>query len=140
MQLPGSDPDKTGSGLVMDIKERPGYLHVTVIGRNSVANVMKYLSDIHDPCMRRNCPVVLIEENLQGPGLGIGSIHNIISQASKNTQPVVTRIAYVDTNKEHKPGRMEFAETVAFNRGVNVRVFSDVDEARRWLESTTTRT
>ena len=136
MQLSGNDPDADGSGeLVVDVAERPGYLHVTVTGRNTAANVRKYLLDIHEACVQRKCTVVLIEENLQGPGLGIGTIHDIVSQASKNTRPVVTKIAYVDANKEHPPGPMGFAETVAVNRGVNVRVFPDVDRARLWLEA-----
>jgi hypothetical protein len=134
MQFSRTDPDSAGD-VVIDIAERPGYLHVTVTGRNNAANVRKYLVNIHEACIQRKCTIVLIEENLQGPGLGIGAIHDIVSQASKKTRPVVTKIAYVDVNKEHPPGPMGFAETVAVNRGVNVRVFSDVDKARLWLEA-----
>jgi hypothetical protein len=136
MQSPEPDPDTSGNdSLIVDITQHPGYLHVTVDGRNSAANVRQYLFNIHEACIQRKCTVVLIEENLQGPGLGIGTIHDIVSQASKKTRPVVTKIAYVDVNKEHLPGPMGFAETVAVNRGVNVRVFSDVDKARLWLDA-----
>ena len=139
MKISGTDPDSTGN-LVIDIAERTGYLHVTVTRRNNAANVRKYLSAIHAACLQRKCTVVLIEENLRGPGLGIGTIHNIVSEASKETRPVVTQIAYVDVNKEHPPSPMGFAETVAVNRGVNVRVFPDVDNAQRWLEASIKRT
>jgi hypothetical protein len=40
-------------------------------------------------------------------------------------------IAYVDVNAEGD--LMKFAETVAVNRSLPVRVFSTVGEAERWL-------
>ena len=134
MESPEPKPD-AGADLVIEITDRNDYLHVTVSGRNTAANVRNYLSAIHAACLQRKCTIVLIEENLRGPGLGIGAIHDIVRQASKNTRPVVTRIAYVDVNKEHPPGPMGFAETVAVNRGVNVRVFSDAHDARQWIEA-----
>ena len=42
------------------------------------------------------------------------------------------KIAYVDTS-QRDPDKMKFAETVAQNRGVNVRLFRDGDAARQWL-------
>jgi hypothetical protein len=33
------------------------------------------------------------------------------------------------------PEGARFAETVALNRGVNVRLFAGVEEARRWLDA-----
>jgi hypothetical protein len=41
-----------------------------------------------------------------------------------------------DVNSDHDSSRMKFAETVAVNRGVNVRIFADVREAANWLTST----
>jgi hypothetical protein len=102
--------------------------------------VRQYLLKIHETCIQRKRTVVLIEENLRGPGLSITTIHDIVSQANKKTRPVVAKIAFVDLNKEHPPGPMGFAETVAVNRGVNMRVFSDVDKARLWLEAGMQRT
>ncbi len=135
MRQSGNDSDTDSSGdLVVGVAEHPGYLHVTVTGRNTAANVRKYLFNVHEACVQRKCTVVLIEENLRGPGLGIGTIHDIVSQASNRTRPAVTKIAYVDANREHPPGPMGFAETVAVNRGVNVRLFSDVGTARSWIE------
>jgi hypothetical protein len=45
----------------------------------------------------------------------------------------VSKIAYVDINPEHNANDMEFAEDVAVNRGVFVRVFSTIHEAEQWL-------
>ncbi len=122
----------------MKIEEHPGYLHVTVTGENSAENVLQYLAAVRKACADRNCPAVLIEENLHGPGLPIADIFRIISQASQRVSPEVQRIAYVDVNREHDRNAMRFAETVAVNRGVNVWVFATVGEARQWLEDAAT--
>lgn len=42
-------------------------------------------------------------------------------------------MAFVDGNPRHDAANMQFAENVAVNRGVNVRVFPDVAAAREWL-------
>lgn len=43
------------------------------------------------------------------------------------------RIAYVDVNEDHNSALMKFAETVAVNRGINIRLFENVHDAERWL-------
>jgi hypothetical protein len=43
------------------------------------------------------------------------------------------RIAYVEGGSEHDPQEARFAETVARNRGVNVRLFWAVEDAEIWL-------
>lgn len=45
----------------------------------------------------------------------------------------IRRIAYVDTNKEHSQSDMHFAEIVAVNLGVNVKLFPTVKEAEECL-------
>jgi len=46
--------------------------------------------------------------------------------------PKVAKIAIVCNAKYVEEGR--FYETVATNRGLTIRVLSDIDEAERWLE------
>jgi len=41
----------------------------------------------------------------------------------------------VDTNKKHSQSDMHFAETVAVNLGVNIRLFPIVNEAEGWLRN-----
>ena len=47
--------------------------------------------------------------------------------------PDVQRVAFVDVNPEHNSVAMHFAETLAVNRGVIVRMFGSVSEADAWL-------
>jgi len=119
--------------LQLRIENRPGYLHAYVTGENTPANIRQYLADVRSACAERKCPAVLVEENLQGPGISIARIHQIVTDASEEAWPVVQCIAAVDVNPAHEFKNMKFAETVALNRGVNVRVFRTVDEARSWL-------
>ena len=113
--------------------EKTGYLHFRVHGENSGANVRGYLAEIHSICADRQRSAILIEENLSGPSLDVGEIFRIASAGSAATAPVVHVIAYVDANPEHAPSKMQFAETVAVTRGINIRMFATVPEAETWL-------
>jgi hypothetical protein len=117
----------------LNLIRKPGYLHATVAGKNTKANVLAYLSDVYKSCIGTDPKCLLIEEDLSGPSLGIVEMYEIISLASRGVTPLLRRIAYVDTNSQHQHERLQFAETAAVNRGVNVRVFKDVSEAEAWL-------
>ena len=117
----------------LTVKEKAGYLYVTVTGDNTKDTVLRYLSDVYAACAERKCPVVLIEENLAGPPLGVFDIYEVVGKASQSVYPTIRRIAFVDMNPEHNVGTMKFAEDVATNLGVKVRVFSDLLDAEKWL-------
>jgi hypothetical protein len=120
---------------VLRVENKGAYLHITVTGDNTPENVANYLSEVRDKCStEQQCFNVLIEENLKGPSLGTSIIYNIVTEAGEQVWPVVRRIAYIDVNPEHNMGSMEFAETVAVNRAVNVRLFPRVLDAQKWLE------
>ncbi len=119
----------------LTILPQPGYLHLKVTGVNSPETVQAYLKDVVSACAEHRCPNVLIEENLSGPGLKISEIFQVASEGSKHVWPVIQRIAYTDVNPEHDLASMQFAETVAVNRHVNVRVFATIEQAKAWMES-----
>ena len=119
---------------IMHVEPRSSYLYITVTGENSLDTVSRYLSEIHDWCLQQNCPNVLLVENLSGPVLRTSSIYELISEKSAQSARVVGRMAYVDINPAHDLGEMKFAENVAVNRGISVRVFATVQEAEAWLE------
>ena len=119
---------------VLSVENKGAYLHITVTGDNTPENVANYLSEVRDKCVEHQCSHVLIEENLRGPSLGTGIIYKIVTEAGNQVWPVVRRIAYIDVNPKHNTGAMQFAETVAVNRAVNVRLFSSVVDAEKWLE------
>jgi len=115
------------------VEEKPGYVHFRVTGSNSPGSVRGYLADVYYTCAQHKHPAILIEENLQGSGLGLLDIFEIVSEGSERTWPYIRRIAFVDVNPEHSQPDMKFAETVAVNRGVNMRLFPGLREAELWL-------
>ena len=119
---------------VLTLEPKGSYLVVTVTGDNTPEDVAEYLSEVREACLKHQFARVLIAENLQGPSLRIFSIHDIVTRSSQSVWPEIHRIAYVDLNPEHSRSGMHFAETVAVNRGVNMRVFSNVTDAAQWLE------
>ena len=119
----------------MLIIEKRGYLHFKISGINNAENVMHYLAEVYMECKKRNCPTILVEENLMGPSVSMADVFKIVSE-SGNTWPYVRQIAYVDMNTEHSSTLMKFAETAAINRGVNIRVFTSLQLAEKWILET----
>jgi len=116
----------------LTIEEGLSYLHATVVGPRNPENALRFLQEAHDACVKGEHAAVLLEMNLLGPSLDPGSIFRVISQRSSDATRL-KRIAYVDA--AGNPERPKFAETVATNRGVNVRLFQDLDAAKAWLSN-----
>jgi hypothetical protein len=114
--------------------QKEGYLHFTVRGENTPANIIAYLQEIREKCIELNCFSVLVEEYLAGPGLSIMAVYKLVTEGSKRHGNIVKRFAYIDANHSHIKENMEFAETVAVNLGMNVRLFETVADAEAWLK------
>ena len=119
----------------MKVVREDDYLHILVTGDNTPADVAGYLDQIRRVCAEHDLSKVLIEENLTGPPFGTVDIYDVVSAASVGVTPAIRHIAFVDVNPEHNFAAMEFAETVAVNRGVNVSVFRDVPSAVEWIRN-----
>jgi hypothetical protein len=113
------------------IDERPTYLHVTVTGDNSLDSVAGYMEAVLRECTARQCFRVLVEERLEGPRLGTMQVFGLVSKGSERFRGVLQAMAYVDVNATGD--LMGFAENVAVNRAVPVRVFASVAAAEEWL-------
>lgn len=115
----------------LTIAQRPSFLHARVTGPNTPQNVLRFLEQAYAACLEHGQAALLLEMNLSGPSIGSASIFNVIAQRSADGAKL-RKIAYVD-RVERDPEKVRFAETVAVNRGVNVRVFPDIEAAGRWL-------
>jgi len=111
---------------------REGYLLVRVQGPNTPETIRRYLEEMLLICLQEKCPNVLVEEALVGERLNLGSIFQIIEEKSPRSHPGLRLVAFVDVNASN-PSNMKFAETVAYNRGVSLRVFETVAEAEVWM-------
>lgn len=115
----------------LTIDQKSAYLHALVTGQNSRENIVGYLEELLHECAARKCSRVLIEKRLEGPRLAIADIFDIISENSKRALGMLKAIAYVDVYTT--VDMLKFAETVALNRALPLRVFSTVAEAEEWL-------
>lgn len=119
---------------LLTIDEQPSHLHATVTGTHSAQNALRFLEEAYEACVQRGHSAVLLEMNLTGPSLDMGSIFGVIAQRSADGVKL-RKIAYVDASARD-PEKMKFAETVAVNRGLNIRLFRDLDAAKRWMSDT----
>ena len=92
---------------------------------------MRYLEEIFRECQTRNCNRILIEERLEGPRVGTFDVFQIATEGTNRAHGYFKAIAFVDVNAQGD--LMKFAETVALNRGMPVKVFSSVSDAKKWL-------
>ena len=115
----------------LTIDELPAYLHARATGPNTPENMLGILVEVHGACLKLGRDAVLLEVCMSGPSLDPASIFRVISQRSPDGR-TLRKIAYLDTSNGD-PERMRFAETVAVNRGVNVRLFRELEAARQWM-------
>jgi hypothetical protein len=120
------------------IEQHPTYLHVIGSGTNTAENARQFLIDAYHAAIERNCGSLLVDRRFSGPSLRLGNIYSVIAERSPDGSRL-ERIAYVDANPEHAPDAAQFAELVAQNRGVNVRLFGSIGEAERWLEESVSK-
>ena len=115
------------------IEEHPDYLHATATGAHNAANALRFLTETFDAIARSGHTSLLLEFNLTGKSLDSSSIFGVVAQRTA-VAAKLRRIAYVDHSGHGRdPSKMKFAETVALNRGVNVRLFHELEDAQRWL-------
>ncbi len=112
-------------------QNRHNYLYAKVSGENSIENVKRYLEEVLQKCKDTGCSLLLIEDQLDGPRLNTMNMFEIASEGSIQYRGHFKAIAYVDTNAEGE--LMQFAETVAVNRGTPVKFFQSEGEAEKWL-------
>jgi hypothetical protein len=115
------------------VEQKPAYVHATVSGDLSRPNARQFLVDAYQACIDRNVSSLLLEVAFTG-GLSLGEVCSVIRERSLDGSNL-ERIAYVDTNPDFQRDMAEFAELVAQNRDVNVRLFRTLSEAEQWLQS-----
>ena len=115
----------------LTVEKRPSYLYTKVVGERTPENALRYLQEVYSVCANNHYSAVLLDMHLEGPSLNTTQIFEVISQRV-NDGVRLSKIAYVEGEVDDA-AMPAFAETVAVNRGVNVRRFEDVASAASWL-------
>ena len=115
----------------LTLEERPAYLYAKVVGPRTRENALRFLEETYSACVKSGRSAALLELQFSGPSLNTASIYDIITQRAADGRKL-RKIAYVQSVIDD-PAMPYFAETVAMNRGVNVRLFQNVAAADEWL-------
>jgi hypothetical protein len=115
---------------------RPDYLHAVITGTCTKESVAGYLEEVLRKCIEIGTKQIFIEQRLDGPRLETDTVYQIASSISTNAlaSGVFEAIAFVDVNAESVLN-LKFAESVAANRGLPVKVFFSVNDAEHWLNN-----
>ena len=117
----------------LSIERYPTYLHASVRGDNTPETVLRYMREVRAECLRVNVFNLLIVANLDGPGISMLEVYKVIAASVDSAVGLGIHVAYVDLNPLHSEANMLLGENVAMTRGIPVRTFRDVEQARKWL-------
>ena len=116
----------------LTIEERPAYMYAKATGERTPPNALRLLEEAYAACVKSGRDALLLEMAFYGPDLmNTTSVYHVISQRVSDGR-TLRKIAYVDSSTGD-PAMPYYAEAVAINRGVNVRLFQSVDAAGDWL-------
>jgi hypothetical protein len=116
------------------VEDRGDYLYVEVTGENSRETVLNYMQEVLTAAEKHDCFRVLINERLTGPRLEAMDVYNLASEGAMRVLGRFEAIAYVD---EAMGDMGDFVESVSVNRGMPLAFFSNVEDAREWIQSRT---
>ena len=111
---------------------KPEYLHALVEGEQDSYQISRrFWSEIAAESERLRPTRLLVEEDLKEQ---LPSIADTYQGATERQDMGLAgiRIAFLDRHPEQHE-QNQFGELVARNRGINMKVFSDRDEALEWL-------
>jgi hypothetical protein len=115
----------------LTFEHRPGYLYAYVEGEEDSYEISRaYWQDIADECREKKYKKALVVEDLVESGT-IAEAYQLCSEMPQMGY-IGIKVAFVDRYSEQSEEN-QFGELVAVNRGINVKIFTDTDDAEKWL-------
>ncbi|MGH8016727.1 MAG: hypothetical protein ACREIA_00275 [Opitutaceae bacterium] len=108
-------------------------IHFLATGKNAPAALAALFDECLAICRKTGQRVALLEDALTGPDIELNVLFEVIGHAADAARDQVDLVCYVKTTPGHDPGTVRFAENVASNHKVNVRVFRTVEDAERFI-------
>jgi hypothetical protein len=111
--------------------EKEGYLHFEFAAEFSIPAAKRAVDEMVNTCMKRNCTRVLFDcRRMTGP-LSTMDRFDVAQYGSEKIERSI-RIAMLGREDQVLPDK--FFENVAVNRGMDLKLFTDIDEAVGWLK------
>jgi len=121
--------------MVCDVEmtREPKYLHFRAKGMRSRESILALSKQIMDACIEHDARQVLVDVRELEGFLPVLDAYEIPAQEfpAMRRPEILRQAAVIDREGAEERGR--FFETVAQNRGFNLRTFQDPDEAIEWL-------
>jgi hypothetical protein len=121
--------------IELTIQEEPHFLHVKCSGEFEPAVFVNACKEALSFASEKKIAAILIDgTRLTGERITTMDRFKIGEEFAKlqHSLPFVARVAVVGNEPLVDPNR--FGETVAVNRGASGKVFTDMEEATRWLK------
>ena len=117
----------------LTIEKQQDVLHVKVEGQRTYKLLVKITEQIIEACRQNSTCRALVDVRAMGGKLSIWETFKLVTScfAKFRNWRVLRKAAIVD--REDARPRYKFMETVADNRGYNLRFFEDTAEALSWL-------
>lgn len=118
----------------LDIEERNEYLQFSARGKRSLESILSITKDVLAACERHKLKNALIDVRKMEGELTTMESYKLSAQhlpAMRNLS-VLTHVAVIDCEENRE--RYTFLETVAVNRGLNIRYFTDPHDGVEWFK------
>ena len=116
----------------MNFENRGTYLYVLITGQDSFSASLSYWNEIADETARRGYSRLLVHECMIGQ-VSAREIYDLIMDL-KNSALKDVQIAFYDENARDSFMNL-LGKLIANYSGGDVRIFSNLDDARRWIET-----
>ena len=113
----------------LSVKEESGILHIHVTGDRTLDVAFTVVSDMAAACIEHQCKKVLVDTRDMTGRLETMEQYDFPKEVPEEFKKI--KIAAIDTEEDKNIWR--FFETSARNHGYNMRTFTDVDAAKKWL-------
>lgn len=117
----------------LTMEKRKDILHVMVKGERTYKALVKITEQIMEACRQNETCRALVDVRAMGGKLSTLETFKLVMLCFARLRDwrVLRKAAIVD--REDARPRYKFLETVADNRGYNLRIFEDTAEALSWL-------
>jgi hypothetical protein len=115
----------------LHIIQGEGYLHIEFAGEFSIPAAKRSVDTMMDACMKMSCTKVLFDCRCMTGSLSTMDRYDVAQYGSDKIDHII-RVAMLGRDDQILPDK--FFENVAVNRGLTLKVFTDIDEAVAWLE------
>ena len=115
----------------LNFEDRGGYLYVCISGRDSFAASLQYWNEIADEIARRGHDRLLVHERMEGQ-VSVQEMYALIRDLKDSSLKGV-KIAVYDEMAADSFLNM-LGKLFANYRGGDVRIFSRLEAARKWIE------